>query len=106
MGHFTEETLQKFQAMCADGLDFGEGPVYDFAMCIKGDGDIYGISPGETCKEGKPISDKKAAAMRAKDDGSRMSKLRAAFIKKTGRKLRPEEEKKLRALLGGKGSKI
>ena len=94
MGHFTEETLHKFQAMCAEGLDFGEGPVYDFAMCIKADGDIYGIEPGESCEDGKPISDEAAAKIRAKKSGSpdaRMAKLKAAFLKKTGREMNKEE---------------
>jgi len=98
MGHFTEETLQKFQEMCAAGIDFGEGPVYDFAMCIKADGDIYGISPGETCRDGKPISDARAAKKEPKGS-SRMSKLRAAFIKKTGRKMTAKELEKVRNMI-------
>jgi hypothetical protein len=99
MGHFTDETLQKFQAMCAAGMDFGEGPAYDFAMCIKADGDIYGVSPGEQCEEGKPISDSQAATKRDEDSSARMAKLRAAFIKKTGRKMNPEELKKLQKMI-------
>lgn len=98
MGHFTEDTLQKFQAMCAEGLDFGEGPVHDFAMCIKADGDIYGIQPGESCEDGKPISEAEAKKVRAKNkrkdaDGSdvRMAKLKKAFLKKTGREMTKEE---------------
>lgn len=97
MGHFTEDTLQKFQAMCAEGLDFGEGPVYDFAMCLKADGDIYGIEPGETCEDGKPISDERAAQIRSKKEvpsAARMAKLKAAFRKKTGRDMNAEELKK------------
>ena len=97
MGHFTPETLQKFQELCAAGIDFGEGPIYDFAMCIKADGDIYGVEPGESCEDGKPISDKEAAKIRAKrgDSGaSRMAKLKAAFRKKTGREMTAEEAKK------------
>lgn len=97
MGHFTEETLRKFQALCAEGLDFGEGPVYDFAMCIKSDGDIYGIEPGESCEDGKPISDKAAAKIQAKkrdSSAARMAKLKAAFRKKMGRDLTAEELKK------------
>jgi hypothetical protein len=97
MGHFTPETLEKFQEMCAAGIDFGEGPTYDFAMCIKADGDIYGISPGEACEDGKPISDEKAAALRSKKGNTgaaRMAKLKAAFRKKMGREMTPEEMKK------------
>jgi hypothetical protein len=94
MGHFTEETLQKFQEMCAAGIDFGEGPAYDFAMCIKQDGDIYGISPGESCEDGKPISDAAAARIKSKKkvpSSARMAKLKAAFRKKTGREMSKEE---------------
>ena len=97
MGHFTEDTLQKFQAMCAAGIDFGESPVYDFAMCLKADGDIYGISPGEICEDGKPISDEKAARLKSQKgepSAARMAKLKAAFRKKTGREMNAEELKK------------
>ena len=99
MGHFTDETLKKFQELCAEGVDFGEGPVYDFAMCIKADGDIYGVEPGESCEDGKPISDKEAAKIRAKgkDKDSpdvRMAKLKKAFLKKTGREMTKEETAK------------
>jgi hypothetical protein len=94
MGHFTDETLEKFQAMCAEGLDFGEGPVYDFAMCIKADGDIYGIEDGESCEDGKPISDEAAAKLKSRKkepSDARMAKLKAAFRKKTGREMTKEE---------------
>lgn len=94
MGHFTKETLHKFQEMCAEGIDFGEGPAYDFAMCLKADGDIYGISPGEQCEDGKPISDERAAQLRSKKkvpSAARMAKLKAAFLKKTGREMTKEE---------------
>ena len=101
MGHFTEETLQKFQALWAQGLDFGEGPVYDFAMCIKANGDIYGVSPGEKCKEGKPISDARAAGKQEGKTRSRMAKLRAAFIKKTGREMTSKELEKARNMIVG-----
>jgi hypothetical protein len=97
MSYFTEEALKKFQELCAEGIDFGEGPAYDFAMCIKADGDIYGISPGEVCEDGKPISDEKVAALRSKKGNigaARMSKLKAAFRKKTGRDMTAEEAKK------------
>ena len=106
MGHFTEETLQKFQAMCAAGLDFGEGPTYDFAMCIKADGDIYGVSPGEQCKEGKPISDARAADEDEGKTRSRMSKLRAAFIKKMGREMTSKELEKARNMINGLGANM
>jgi hypothetical protein len=94
MGHFTPETLEKFQELCAAGIDFGEGPTYDFAMCLKSDGDIYGVSPGETCEDGKPISDAEAARIQSKKkvpSSARMAKLKAAFLKKTGRKMSKEE---------------
>ena len=94
MGHFTEDTLQKFQAMCAAGLAFGEGPVYDFAMCIKADGDIYGVEDGESCEDGKPISDEAAAKLKARKkvpSAARMAKLKAAFRKKTGREMTKKE---------------
>ena len=99
MGTFTEETLRKFQAMCAEGMDFGEGEPYDFVQCLMPNGDIYGIEPGETCEKGKQISDEKAAELRSKstEKGSseaRMAKLKAAFRKKTGREMSPEEAKK------------
>jgi hypothetical protein len=99
MGHFTPETLQKFQEMCAAGVDFGETSVYDFARCIKKDGEIYGISPGETCRDGKPISDKKVEKKEKKTDSSRMAKLRAAFIKKTGREMNAKELEKARNMI-------
>jgi hypothetical protein len=97
MSYFTKEALEKFQELCAEGVDFGEGPAYDFAMCIKADGDIYGVEPGESCEDGKPISDKEAAKIRAKESdpgAARMAKLKAAFRKKTGREMTAEEAKK------------
>ena len=48
MSYFTKEALEKFQEMCAAGMDFAEGEEYNFAMCIKADGDIYGVEPGES----------------------------------------------------------
>ena len=96
MGYFTGDTLRKFQEMCADGVDFGEGPAYDFAMCLMANGDIYGIEPGESCEKGKPISDEQGKKLRAKgkaDDRPdvRMAKLKKAFLKKTGREMTKEE---------------
>ena len=98
MGHFTEEALRKFNAMCAEGLEFSEGPVYDFARCIKSDGEIYGVSPGEACEEGRPIPDKKAKDSSG-DIDSKLARLKIAFRKKTGRELTPEELKKAKDLL-------
>ena len=103
MGHFTEEALRKFNEMCADGIDFGEGPVYDFARCIKNSGEIYGVSPNEVCREGKPISDKRAEHAKKKGGKSRLAKLRIAFRKKTGRELTKEELEKAKGVLGSKG---
>jgi hypothetical protein len=98
MGHFTDDSLEKFNQMCSEGVNFGESPVYDFARCIKKNGEIYGISPGEVCQEGKQISDA-AAKSKLKDEGSRLAKLRVAFRKKTGRELTPEEMEKAEGLL-------
>jgi hypothetical protein len=89
---FSEESLRKFHEMCAAGLDFAEGEVYDFARCIKPDGEIYGVSEDEACIEGKKISDKKALAKSG--IGARMAKLRIAFRKKMGREMTPEDAKK------------
>ena len=96
MSYFTKEALEKFQAMCAAGVDFGEGDPYDFAMCLMSNGDIYGIEPGEVCEKGKAISDAAAAKIRAKgkkddDAAGRMAKLKKAFLKKTGREMSKEE---------------
>jgi hypothetical protein len=96
MGHFTEDTLQKFQAMCAAGIDFGEGPIYDFVQCLMANGDIYGVEPGEACEKGKQISDEQAQKLRAKGGKNdapdvRMAKLKKAFLKKTGREMTKEE---------------
>lgn len=96
MGHFTPETLQKFQELCAAGIDFGEGPVYDFVQCLMSNGDIYGVEPGEVCEKGKQISDEQAAKLRAKNKKKdtpevRMAKLKKAFLKKTGREMSKEE---------------
>jgi len=101
MGHFTRETLEKFQELCAAGIDFGEEAPYDFAMCLMANGDIYGIEPGEVCEKGKPVSDEQGAKLRAaklsakakgKDTSkTRMAKLKKAFLKKTGREMTKEE---------------
>jgi hypothetical protein len=96
MGTFSEETLKKFNEMCAEGVDFGEGPAYDFAMCLMTNGDIYGIEPGEACEKGKPISDEMGRKLRAKgkskeSGAAKMAKLKQAFIKKTGREMTKEE---------------
>jgi hypothetical protein len=104
MGHFTEDALTKFNAMCAVGVDFGEDPVYDFARCIKKDGEIYGISPGEVCKEGKQISDARAEKENKGQGISRMAKLRAAFIKKIGREMTSKELEKARNMISRLGS--
>lgn len=96
MGHFTGETLRKFQEMCAAGVDFGEGEPYDFVQCLMANGDIYGIEPGEVCEKGKQISDEQANKLRAKGSKKdtpdvRMAKLKKAFLKKTGREMSKEE---------------
>jgi len=98
MSYFTKEALEKFQELCAEGVDFGEGDPYDFVMCLMTNGDVYGIEPGETCEKGKQISDKQGAAIKAKkekgkgkDSAARMAKLKKAFLKKTGREMTKEE---------------
>ena len=107
MSHFTKESLEKFQEMCAEGMDFGEGPVYDFVMCLEPSGDVYGIEPGETCVKGRQISDEEGSKhLKNKDKTkSRMAKLKAAYLKKTGRKMSPAEMNKARQMLDKKGKK-
>jgi hypothetical protein len=94
MSYFTKEALHKFQELCAEDVDFGEGPVYDFVMCLEPSGDIYGIEPGEKCEVGKQISDSEAAKLRGKKEEApnvRMAKLKKAFLKKMGRDMTKEE---------------
>lgn len=96
MSYFTKESLEKFQELCAEGVDFSESGPYDFAMCLMANGDIYGIEPGEACEKGKPISDEMGAKLKAKnkrdeDPAGRMAKLKRAFIKKMGREMNKEE---------------
>ena len=99
MGHFNEESLHKFNLMCSEGVSFSEGDSYDFARCIKATGEIYGVSPGEACHGGKPISDSKAERKGKGKDSSRMAKLRAAFIKKWKREMSAEELEKARNMI-------
>ena len=94
MGYFNEESLHKFNSMCSDGVNFAEGDTYDFARCIKSSGEIYGVSPGEVCKEGKPLSDSRAKREGSWKSNARMAKLRAAFMKKWGREMSKEELQK------------
>jgi hypothetical protein len=96
MGTFSEETLKKFNEMCAAGLDFGEGPVYDFAMCLMTNGDVYGVEPGEACEKGKPISDEMGKKLQAKkkskeSPAAKMAILKKTFITKMGREMSKEE---------------
>lgn len=104
MAHFSKESLEKFQEMCAEGMDFGEGEVYDFVMCLEPSGDVYGIEPGETCVKGKQISDEEGSKhLKNKDKTkSRMAKLKAAYLKKTGRKMSATEMNKARQMLDKK----
>lgn len=89
---FSEESLRKFHEMCAEGLDFGEGEVYDFARCIMPNGEVYGVSDDEECEVGKRLPNGKKAG---KGEGAtRMAKLKQAFIKKTGREMNAEELKR------------
>ena len=110
MGHFDRDTLDKFQAMCAEGVDFGEGPEYNYAMCLESGGDVYGIEPGEKCKVGKPISDAQGAVLKAKQksqgaSSARMAKLKAAYLKKTGREMSAKELKAAQQMLDKKSGK-
>jgi hypothetical protein len=89
MGYFSEDALKKFNAMCADGVDFGEEPVYDFARCVKADGDTYGTK-GQ-CKIGKPIGDDVEPAEKDNKVQGRLGKLRNAFERKMGRKMTDNE---------------
>jgi len=98
MSYFSPEALEKFQAMCAEGMDFSEGNTYDFAKCVMPDGEVYGIEPGETCKQGKPIADGKKTEKK-EGGGSRMAKLKQAFMKKTGREMNSKEQAKLKKML-------
>ena len=107
MSYFTEGALEKFQAMCAEGMDFAEGEEYDFVQCLMASGDIYGIEPGETCEKGKQISDAEAAKLKAgkteaASSDARMAKLKKAFMKKTGREMTKDELKKA-SWMSGKG---
>ncbi len=104
MGHFTEETLHKFQAMCAAGLDFSEGEVYDFAKCLMANGDVYGIEPGEKCEVGRPISDDEAKTKN--NVNAKMAKLKRAFIKKLGRDMTSKELAKARNMIASIGVNI
>jgi hypothetical protein len=104
MGHFTEDTLKKFQAMCSEGVDFAEGEVYDFAKCLMANGDVYGIEPGEKCEVGRPISDEEAKTKG--NVNSKMAKLKKAFIKKLGRDMSSKELAKARNLIASVGVKI
>jgi hypothetical protein len=102
MGYFAEDVLQKFNAMCAEGIDFGEGPVYDFARCVMPNGDIYGTK-GQ-CKAGKPIADEEEVGDKKVD--SRMAKLKKSFIKKMGREMTPAELKKAANMIASIGVPI
>lgn len=104
MGHFTEDTLKKFQAMCAAGVDFAEGEVYDFAKCLMSNGDVYGIEPGEKCEVGRPISDDEAKVKNQVN--AKMAKLKKAFIQKLGRDMTSKELAKARNMIASIGVKI
>ena len=93
---FSEEALKKFHEMCAAGLNFAEGESYDFARCIKSDGEIYGTE-GQ-CKAGKPLGEKEEVGDSKAD--SRMAKLKRAFIKKMDREMTPAEISKAMNMIG------
>ena len=56
MGHFSEDALTKFNAMCADGVDFSEKEVYDFTRCVRADGTFYGTAG--RCRKGSQTASK------------------------------------------------
>lgn len=89
--YFSKEALDKFNELCAEGVDFGEEPVYDFAKCIMPSGEIYGISKGEVCKKGKALVGK--GPKKKGTAASRMARLKLAFLKKNGREMTPGEMK-------------
>ena len=96
MSYFTKEALEKFNELCAQGVDFGESPAYDFAMCLMTNGDVYGVEPGEACEKGKPISDAMGKKIKAenkskKSPAAQMAMLKKAFITKVGREMSKEE---------------
>jgi hypothetical protein len=96
MSYFTKEALEKFNELCAQDVDFGEGPTYDFAMCLMTNGDVYGVEPGEACEKGKPISDEMGKKLKAKkkskeSPAAKMAMLKKAFIAKMGREMSKEE---------------
>jgi hypothetical protein len=93
---FSEEALKKFHEMCAAGLNFAEDESYDFARCIKSDGEIYGTK-GQ-CKAGKPLGEKKEGG--DSKVNSRMAKLKRAFIKKMDREMTPTEVAKAMNMIG------
>jgi hypothetical protein len=93
---FSEEALKKFHEMCAAGLNFAEGESYDFARCIKSDGEIYGTK-GQ-CKAGKPLGEKEKGGDSKVE--SRMAKLKRAFIKKMDREMTPAEIAKAMNMIG------
>jgi hypothetical protein len=104
MGYFTEATLEKFNSMCSEGVDFGEAPVYDFARCVTSGGKVYGVSEDEQCKVGRKIGDKEITETKGSD--TRMAKLKKAFIKKMGREMTPAELKKAENMIASIGVPI
>ena len=89
--YFSKEALEKFNELCAEGVDFGEEPVYDFSKCIMPSGEVYGVSKGEVCKKGKPLVG--AGPKKKGTAASRMARLKLAFLKKNGREMTPGEMK-------------
>jgi hypothetical protein len=103
MGTFSEETLKKFNEMCAAGLDFSEKDIYNFARCLMSNGEVYGVSDDEACEVGRRIGDNEKI-----DKGvsaGRLAKLKQEFIKKIGREMTKEEKAKLTMMLGGNKGK-
>ena len=89
MGHFTEESLQKFNTMCAEGVDFGESPVYDFTRCVKPNGEAYGTDG--RCRAGTQEVKESGPSPKGNLLKNRLGALKAAFERKVGREMNAKE---------------
>ena len=89
--YFSKESLEKFNELCSEGLDYGEKSIYDFARCIMPSGEIYGVSKGEACKKGRALVGK--GPKKKGTAASRMARLKLAFLKKNHREMTPGEMK-------------
>ena len=90
-GNFSKDALAKFNAMCAEGVDFSESEAYDFTRCVMPDGEFYGTD-GQ-CKQGKPVKE-----LEKTDEGKKkeaktknLAKLTELYRAKTGKDLSPKQ---------------